>query len=254
MLLVINVGNTHINGGIYREGELAHSLRIHTVPKKTEDEYASIFRMILADRGVAPASIDRVVLASVVPTLTSSIIDMCRHLFGFAPAVLGPALFAKLPIVVPKPREIGSDLVADALAAWKRSGGGACIVVDFGTAISITCVGHRDDILGVSIAPGLGMAINALSRDTAQLPYVQLAPPESVIGTDTIMSIQSGVVIGYVGLVEHLVRKMREEIGGEISIFATGGLCRLVAGLSSIFDEVDPDLTLYGLSLMADYA
>ena len=253
MLLVIDVGNTNICGGVYRDGALLHSLRIHTVPKKTEDEYASIFKAILADRGVSPASIDRVVLSSVVPALTGSIEEMCRHLFGSSPLILGPEVYARLPITVPKPREIGADLVADALAAWRKTGG-ACIVVDFGTALTFTCVGRENAILGVSIAPGLGTAVSALSRDTAQLPYVQLAAPESVIGTDTIMSIQAGVVHGYVGLVEHLVTKMKGEIGGKVSVIATGGLCRIIARLSSVFDEVDPDLTLNGLALIAEYA
>ena len=108
-------------------------------------------------------------------------------------------------------------------------------------------------ILGVSIAPGLGTAVNALSRDTAQLPFVQLAPPESVIGTNTVMSIQAGVVHGYAGLVTHLVARMKEEIGGEVKVVATGGLCRVVAGLVDCFDAIDPDLTLDGLALVADY-
>jgi type III pantothenate kinase len=253
MLLVIDVGNTNICGGVYRDGVLLHSLRIHTVPKKTEDEYASIFKAILSDRGVAPASVARVVLSSVVPALTDSIAEMCRHLFGVEPIVLGPSLFARLPIAVPKPREIGADLVADALAAWKKTGG-ACIVVDFGTALTFTCVGHGNAILGVSIVPGLGTAVNALSRDTAQLPYVQLAAPDSTIGTDTVMSIQAGVVHGYVGLVEHLVGRMKAEIGGKVSVIATGGMCRVVADLTAVFDSVDPDLTLDGLALIADYA
>jgi type III pantothenate kinase len=253
MLLVIDIGNTNICGGVYRDGTLIHSLRIHTVPKKTEDEYAILFKAILADRGVLPSSIDRVVLSSVVPVLTIAVEAMCAHLFGTAPIVLGPEIYANLPLSVPKPREIGADLVADALAAWKKTGG-PCIVVDFGTALTFTCVGRDDAILGVAIVPGLGTAVNALSRDTAQLPHVQLAAPESVIGTDTVMSIQAGVVHGYVGLVEHLVGKMKAEIGGSASVIATGGLCRIIAGLSDVFDEIDPDLTLDGLALVAEYA
>jgi type III pantothenate kinase len=253
MLLVIDVGNTNICGGVYRDGALLHNLRIHTVPKKTEDEYASIFKAILADRGVAPAAVSKVVLSSVVPALTGAIEEMCRHLFGIEPLILGPALYARLPLGVPKPREIGADLVADALAAWRKTGG-ACIVADFGTALTFTCVGHEKAILGVSIVPGLGTAVNALSRDTAQLPYVQLSAPDSVIGTDTVMSIQAGVVHGYVGLVEHLVGRMKVEIGGEVAVIATGGLCRVVADLTRVFDSVDPDLTLDGLALIAEYA
>jgi len=251
MLLVIDAGNTNIVGGVYRDGRLVHTLRIHTVPKKTEDEYSTIFKAILLDRGTAPADVDRVVLSSVVPSLTQAMVAMCLHLFGVEPLVLGPALYPKLPLAIPSPHEIGTDLVADALAARAKTGG-AAIVVDFGTALTFTCVSKAGAILGVSIAPGLGTAVNALSRDTAQLPFVQLAAPDSVIGTNTVMSIQAGVVHGYAGLVTHLVAKMKEEIGGEVKVVATGGLCRVVAGLVDCFDAIDPDLTLDGLALVAD--
>jgi type III pantothenate kinase len=256
MLLVIDVGNTNICGGIYedaRGGSLAHTFRIHTVPKKTEDEYSTIIKSILLDRGIAPSYISETVLSSVVPSLTEPMIMMCERLFGASPIVLGLELYGKLPLSIPSPHEIGSDLVADALAAWRKTGG-ASIVVDYGTALTFTCVGHESNILGVAIAPGLGTAVNALSRDTAQLPFVQLAAPASVIGTNTIMSIQSGVIHGYIGLVEHMVERMKEQIGGEVKVIATGGLSRTIAGLTEIFDTVDPDLTLDGLAFVAEYA
>jgi len=255
MLLVIDVGNTNICAGVFegRSPAPAHSLRIHTVPKKTEDEYATIFKSILGDRGVDPRSVTRIVLSSVVPSLTEPMEVMCERLFGARLTTMGPSIYPRLPLkLVPDPHEIGSDLVADALAAWKRFGG-ACIIVDFGTALTMTCVSHDARILGASIAPGLGTAVNALSRDTAQLPFVQLAAPPSAIGTNSKLSIQSGVVLGYVGLVEHLVGLMKKEIGGDVSVIATGGLCRTMAGLTDVFDAVDPDLTLGGLALVADY-
>jgi type III pantothenate kinase len=255
MLLTIDVGNTNICAGVFGGSAAApsHSLRIHTVPEKTEDEYSTIFRSILDERGVDPSSIERIVLSSVVPSLTEPMEVMCERLFGIAPTTMGPAIYPRLPIkLVPDPYEIGSDLVADALAAWKRFGG-ACVVVDFGTALTLTCVGHDARLLGVSIAPGLGTAVNALSRDTAQLPYVQLAAPPSVIGTNSRLSIQSGIVLGYVGLVEHLIGLIRKEIGGELRVVATGGLCATMAGLTKAFDAVDVDLTLGGLALVAEY-
>lgn len=270
MLLVIDVGNTNICGGIYEASPsvtpavspsasaqaerptLAHTLRIHTVPKKTEDEYSTIFKSILLDRGIAPSYINRIVLSSVVPSLTEPMCAMCERLFGVSPIVLGPEVYGRLPLSVPSPHEIGSDLVADALAAWRKTEG-AAIVVDFGTALTFTCVGHAANILGVAIAPGLGTAVNALSRDTAQLPFVQLVAPPTVIGTNTIMSIQAGVVHGYIGLVEHMVAKMKKEIGGEVRVIATGGLSKTIAGLTEVFDAIDPDLTLDGLSYVAEY-
>jgi type III pantothenate kinase len=269
MLLVIDVGNTNICGGIFEESReapegaegvspgphgmaLAHSLRIHTVPKKTEDEYSTIIKSILLDRGIAPSYITEIVLSSVVPTLTEPMCMMCERLFGTAPIVLGPEIYGRLPLSVPSPHEIGADLVADALAAWRKTGG-ASIVVDFGTALTFTCVGHRSNVLGVAIAPGLGTAVNALSRDTAQLPFVQLVAPASVIGTNTIMSIQAGVVHGYIGLVEHMVQRMKTEIGGDVKVIATGGLSKTIAGLTGVFDSIDPDLTLDGLAYVAEY-
>lgn len=259
MLLTIDVGNTNICAGVFGDrgaggaAKAAHSLRIHTVPKKTEDEYAIIFKSILSDRGVDPAGIGKIVLSSVVPSLTEPMEVMCQRLFGKSPTTMGPAIYPRLPLkIVPDPHEIGSDLVADALAAWRRFGG-ACVVVDFGTALTMTCVGHDARLLGVSIAPGLGTAVNALSRDTAQLPFVQLAAPPSVIGTNSKLSIQSGVVLGYVGLVEHLIGLIRAEIGGAVKVVATGGLCETMAGLTGVFDAVDVDLTLGGLALVAEY-
>jgi type III pantothenate kinase len=255
MLLVIDVGNTNICGGIYEDskgGSLAHTLRIHTVPKKTEDEYSTIFKAILLDRGIAPSYIGEVVLSSVVPSLTEAMCVMCERLFGTSPIVLGPEVYGRLPLSVPSPHEIGADLVADALAAWRKTGG-ASIVVDFGTALTFTIVGHESNILGVAIAPGLGTAVNALSRDTAQLPFVQLVAPSSVIGTNTILSIQSGVIHGYIGLVEHMVARIKAEVGGDLRVIATGGLSKTIASLTTVFDAIDPDLTLDGLAYVAEY-
>ncbi len=252
MLLVIDVGNTNIVGGLYREGRLDFTLRIQTVTKKTEDEYSITFRSLLSDRGVGAGEIDRVVVSSVVPSLSQSIAAMCQRLFGVEAIMLGPSVYPRLPLSIPSPHEIGTDLVADALAAWTRIKGGV-IVVDFGTALTFTCVDAAGAILGVSIAPGLGTAVGALSRDTAQLPNVELQAPGSVIGTNTVMSIQAGVVHGYAGLVTHLVGRMKEEMGGKVMVIATGGLCRVVSGLVDVFDAVDPDLTLDGLALVAGY-
>jgi type III pantothenate kinase len=252
MLLVIDVGNTNIVGGIYRDSSLVKSLRIHTVPKKTEDEYSIIFTSILADRGVEPSDIDRIVVSTVVPGLTDAMMAMCEHLFGVLPIILGPSVYPKLPLSIPSPHEIGADLVADALAAWTKTKG-AVIVVDFGTALTFTCVDAKGHILGVSIAPGLGTAVGALSRDTAQLPTVQLTPPASVMGTNTVMSIQAGVLHGYAGLVTHLVKRMKDEMGVNARVIATGGLCRVIDGLVDVFDLIDPDLTLDGLALVAGY-
>ena len=161
MLLVIDVGNTNIVGGLYDDHKLITSLRIHTVPKKTEDEYSTIFKSLLVDRGVSMTKIKQVVVSSVVPALSEAIRAMCEHLFSVHPIILGPSIYSLLPIGITNPHEIGTDLVADALAAYTKAQG-AAIVVDFGTALTFTCVDVKGIVLGVSIAPGLGTAVSAL--------------------------------------------------------------------------------------------
>lgn len=252
MLMTIDVGNTNIVGGVFDEGRLRDTLRIQTVAKKTEDEYVTVFRAILSERGIDPVSIDRVIVSSVVPALTGSISAMVVRIFRTEPIVLGPTLYSRLPVKVIAQDEIGTDLVADAVAAYGKVGG-ACIVVDFGTALTFTCVSESGEILGVSIAPGLGTAVGALSRDTAQLPNVPLAPPPSVLGQNTVQAIQAGVVYGYTGLVEYLIRRMIQELGNNAKIVATGGLCRVVAPLTTVFDFIEPDLTLEGLARISRY-
>jgi len=248
MLFVIDAGNTNIVGGAYENGRLLETLRIRTVAGKTEDEYGVVVRAILQDRGIDPKRIDRVIISSVVPQLTSSMGKMAAHLFGVSPVMVNPGIYGRLPVKVIAADEIGSDLVADALAAWTRFKG-ACLVVDFGTALTFTAVDGTGTIVGVSIAPGLGTAAGSLASATAQLPSVPLEAPPSAMGKNTVQAIQAGVVLGYTGLVEYLVRKIKEELGGA-KVVATGGLCRVLMGLTDAFDAVEPDLTLDGLALM----
>lgn len=251
MLFVIDAGNTNIVGGVYESGRLVETLRIRTVQGKTEDEYGVVVKAILVDRGVDVRSIERVIISSVVPKLTAAMEKMTRSLFGVEPVVLGPTNYGKLPVIVVAPHEIGSDLVADATAAWDRFGG-ACLVVDFGTALTFTAVDSKGVIIGVSIAPGLGTAAGALSANTAQLPTVPLEAPASAMGRNTVEAIQAGVVLGYTGLVEYMVGRIQKELGGA-KVVATGGLCRVLSGLTTVFDAIEPDLTLDGLALMERY-
>jgi len=251
MLFVIDAGNTNIVGGVYDSGRLVETLRIRTVQGKTEDEYGVVVKAILQDRGVDVTAIDRVILSSVVPQLTAAMEKMARHLFGVDPVLLGPAVYGRLPVTVVAAHEIGSDLVADAVAAWSRFGG-ACLVVDFGTALTFTAVDSSGAIIGVSIAPGLGTAAGSLSKATAQLPSVPLEAPASAMGKNTVEAIQAGVVLGYTGLVEYMVARITKELGGA-KVVATGGLCRVLTDLTDVFDVVDPDLTLSGLAEMERY-
>ncbi len=251
MLLTVDVGNSNIVAGIWRGDSLVANWRIHTVAKKTEDEYATIFRSLFSDATLDPKAVDRVCLSSVVPSLTGSMEGMLKRITGRKAIVVGPAIYKNLPITVVNPYEIGADLVADAMAAYAKCGG-ACVVVDFGTALTFTVVDSGGTMLGVAIAPGLGTAVNALSRDTAQLPFVQLSPPPAPFGKNTVHAIQAGVVYGFTGLVEYMVKRIRAEVGGDMKVIATGGLCDVVAPLTDAFTFVEPDLTLYGLKLIAE--
>jgi type III pantothenate kinase len=251
MLFVIDAGNTNIVGGAYKDGVLVDTLRIRTVQGKTEDEYGVIVSAILRDRGIDPRDIRRVVISSVVPQLTASVEKMAGHVFGVEPVLLGASVYPRLPIKVIAADEIGSDLVADALGAWELFGG-ASLVVDFGTALTFTAIDAAGTIAGVAIAPGLGTAAASLSNATAQLPAVPLEAPASAMGKNTVQAIQAGVVLGYAGLVDSMVARIKAELGGA-KVVATGGLCRVLSGLTSAFDAIEPDLTLNGLAAMERY-
>lgn len=253
MLMVVDIGNTNIVVGLFHGPDLVQDWRLYTDPRRTDDEYSSILRSLFRDSGIAPGTIEKTILSSVVPVLNETFTRMIEKLTGKIPLVLGPSLYNTLPVHVPESaiHEIGTDIVCDAVAAYTdyRS---ACIVVDFGTALTFTAIDFGGDIRGVAIAPGLGTAVKALFRDTAQLPSVPLEIPPSSLGTNTIHSIQAGVVLGYQGLVESLIKRMRVDMGTVAPAIATGGLLHVLVPVTDIFDKVDPLLTLRGLKLIAE--
>jgi type III pantothenate kinase len=261
MLLAIDVGNTNIAFGIYEPqaaepqqtagNHWTHHWRIQTAPDKMPDEYAVLFRSLLRDRGLDLDGVKRVVLCSVVPALTTTLSEMFERQTTVDLLTVGPGVRTGLRIRTDNPAEVGGDLVANAVAAHARFQSN-CIVVDFGTALTFTAVAENGDLLGVAIAPGLRAAASALASNTAQLPHVRLVPPPAAIGRNTVHSIQSGVVFGYVGLVEALIRRMRAELDGKAFAIATGGLARVIAPLSDQFASIEPWLTLDGLRLISE--
>ncbi len=255
MLMVIDIGNTNIVVGLFHGQDLVQDWRLYTDPRRTDDEYGSILRSLFRDSGIAPGTIEKTIISSVVPTLNETFVGMIEKMTGKNALVLGPSLYSKLPVRVPETavHEIGSDIVCDAVAAYSAYRA-ACIVVDFGTALTFTAIDDSGDIRGVAIAPGLGTAVKALFRDTAQLPSVPLAVPPSSLGTNTIHSIQAGVVLGYQGLVETLVARIRSDLGKDAPVIATGGLSHVLASVSTVFDRVDGLLTLKGLKSIAEMA
>ncbi len=255
MLMVVDIGNTNIVVGLFHGEDLVQDWRLYTDPRRTDDEYSSIVRSLFRDSGIAPGTIEKTVISSVVPVLNETFARMIEKLTGKPPLVLGPALYDRLPVKVPASavHEIGTDLVCDAVAAYSHYHS-ACIVVDFGTALTFTAVDFDGEIKGVAIAPGLGTAVKALFRDTAQLPSVPIEVPPSSLGTNTIHSIQAGVVLGYQGLVESLILRMRKDLGTDAPAIATGGLSHVLVPVTDIFDRVDEMLTLSGLKLIAEMA
>lgn len=251
MLVVLDTGNTNIVGGVFKNGQLLHALRIRTVPGKTEDEYGVIVRALLEDRGVKLNKINRVIISSVVPQMNAAMEKMAMHLFNVQPVFLGPSVYDKLPLKVVAAHEIGSDLVANSVAAWSIYKE-ACLIIDFGTALSFTAVDSSAAIIGVSIAPGLGTAAASLSKTTAQLPTVALEAPPSAMGRNTVEAIQAGVVLGYTGLVKYMIDRIKLELGGA-KVIATGGLCRILPEIDKLFDRVEQNLTLLGLAETEKY-
>jgi len=246
MLLAIDIGNSNIAFGIYHKDGWKGHWRLNTIANKTSDEYEVLFKSLLPNTG----HIKRVVVSSVVPSLKHTFDRMIRRMFGFQPMFVHPGLVTGLRVLIDNPHEIGPDLLANAVAGYHKFGS-SCIIVDFGTALSVTVVGQDGDILGVSIAPGLESAMKALSGNTAQLPFVELSAPASVIGKNTIHAIQSGIVFGYVGLVESLVDRIKKELSQDMKVVATGGLAEVIATHTGVFDELEPWLTLDGLRLIA---
>lgn len=250
-LLCINIGNTNIVLGLWHEHRWLHHWRIETVHGRMPDEYAVLLRSLFRDAKYDWTDIDRVVMASVVPPLTPTFRDLAARNTSREPIVVGPGVRTGVRIRIDNPVELGADLVADAVAAYERFRT-ACIIVDLGTATTFSAVSAEGDFLGVAIAPGLRLSAEALSRETSQLPRVNLVPPPCTIGKNTIHSMQSGLVLGHIGMIEGLLRRMRAELGGTCKVIATGGMSGLLAPLTNEFDAVDIFLTLDGLRIIAE--
>ena len=261
MLLAVSVGNSHISLGVHGSAGWTRRFRIQTVREKTPDEYTVVFRELFAQGGISPEDLDSANLSSVVPPLTTAIAETVQAVCGAAPLLLSHDVDLGLRITTENPAEVGADLVANAVAAYDRFHSN-CIVVDFGTALTFTAVAAPargpaglppgpGELRGVAISPGLTAAVDALVRSTSQLPRVPLAAPPVIAGRNTVHSIQSGVVFGYVSLVEGLIRRMRAELGGAAEVVVTGGSSPLMAPLLQEKALVEPWLTLEGLRVIA---
>lgn len=247
MLLAIDIGNTNIVFGVHDSTKWLKHWRIQTDPLKTADEYEVIFRSLLNTGNIFQTTIDKIIVSSVVPSLLRPFSEMFSNLFPKTTfTVVNPEIYQKLPIKILNPFQLGTDLVANAVAAFQKFGA-LTTVIDFGTALTFTTIGKNAEILGVAIAPGLLTAVNSLAGKTAQLPQIHLTPPPSVLGENTIHAIQAGVVYGFSGLVDSIIEKTRNEVNEQLTVVATGGLSSVIAPLTRHVKIVEPMLTLDGL-------
>ncbi len=249
MLLCIDVGNTNTVLGVFEGAKLVEQWRVDTSHARTSDEWGILARQLLSTSGVDPARVRAIAVSSVVPPLGQALERMAERWFGVKPLFVGPGVKTGMPILYEDPREVGADRVVNAVAAYTRWKTGL-VVVDFGTATTFDAVSPRGEYLGGAICPGVAISMEALFRNAARLPRVEFVRPPHVVGRNTVASIQSGLVYGYVGLVDGICERMAAELGFGPKVVATGGLAPLVAGLSRCISEVDEHLTLEGLRLI----
>src|SRR2546425_11947932 len=251
MLLAININNTQIKVGGYDGTDLLVHWRIATDLNKTDDEYAMILRGLFQYAGLEFPAVESAAISSVVPPLTEVFERLCSRYFGVAPLVVGPGVRTGMRILYEHPKEGGADRICNAIAVYEKHGGPA-IVADFGTATTFTAVSAEGDFLGGAIAPGIGISVDALVEHTAQLPRVEFGKPKSVIGRSTVAAMQAGILYGFVGQVDEIVRRMRAELGGHATTIATGGWAELIADECRCFDDRDPLPTLEGWRIIHD--
>ena len=249
MLLAIDVGNTNTVLGVYDGTTLQSHWRIETTPRRTFDEYGILTLQLFAHARLDPKTVKAVAVSSVVPTLHFNLEKMSERYFHQKPMFVGPGVKTGMPILYDNPREVGADRVVNAVAAYEKHHG-ALIVVDFGTATTFDAVSVKGEYLGGAICPGITIAMEALFTHASKLPRVEFALPPHVIGRNTVHSMQSGMVYGYVSLVDGICERMQKELGEKARVVATGGLAPLISGESRMITEVDEFLTLEGLRLI----
>lgn len=249
MLLAIDVGNTNITLGVYTDSELGPRWRLSTVHDRMPDEYGLQMIGLFEHTGIEPNSITGIAIASVVPPLTTTFVQACRHYLKRDPLVVDAGVKTGIRVRYEDPKQVGADRVVDAAAVHRLYGGPAC-VVDFGTGTTFDAVSRDGEYLGGAIAPGIGIAAEALFLRAAKLPRVDLVRPPAAIGRNTVHSMQSGLLFGYVGLVEGMVERFRKELGPDMKVIGTGGLAEVIAQETKVIQILAPWLTLDGLRIV----
>ncbi|MEN6391197.1 MAG: type III pantothenate kinase [Syntrophomonas sp.] len=249
MILVFDVGNTNIVMGVYREGQLIKHWRIRTDNQRTCDEYGVLIKSLFDFDGLKMGDVEALVMSSVVPSLMLELEWMSHKFFSCRPLQVGPGIKTGLAIKYENPREVGADRVVNAVAAYHKYGGNL-IIVDFGTATTFCVVNEKGEYLGGAIAPGIKISTEALFARAAKLPRVEMVKPRSLIGKNTVNSMQAGIVYGFVGQVEGIINRMKKELDFEPRVVATGGLAKIIARETDAIDVIDDFLTLDGLHLI----
>ena len=250
MFLAIDVGNTHIVLGVYDGYTLERHWRMQTDRERTSDEYGVTVRSLLA--ALPGLKITAIAVSSVVPPINRTIEAMCRDYLGVTPLFVGPGVRTGMPILYDNPSEVGADRIVNAIAAYEQYGADRqpIIVCDFGTATTLDAVSAAGEYLGGAICPGVSISADALFQRAARLPRIEVRKPAAVVGKTTVGAMESGLFFGYVGMVEGLVRRMTDELGGHATVVATGGLATVIAPETPLIQHVDNELTLQGLRIV----
>lgn len=251
MLFVIDIGNTNIVSGIYDGETLTAQFRMATEKNRSSDELGLFFMQMLQMEGVDISAIHDVIISSVVPPMMHAIENAVKKYIKKTPIIVSSSMELGMNIQIDNPGELGADRYVNAIAAYRLYGGPA-LIIDFGTATTICAVDAAGDYRGGIIYPGLKISVDALVEKTAKLPRIEIVRPDRVIGNGTVHGMQSGIVYGYTGAVDGLVRRMSAELGGEVKVIATGGLSGLIASVSETIQQIDRDLTLKGLKIIYD--
>ena len=247
MLLAIDLGNTNIKYGVFYGDKMVASFRVSSRISRTADEYGSVLVGLLSNSGISKSDIDGIIFSSVIPNLNYTICHMCEYFFGISPLIVGPGIKTGLNIKADNPKEVGADIIVNSVSAYNKYGG-PIVVIDFGTATTFDVVSEKCELLGVVIAPGIKTSLEGLATKTAQLPMVELDAPKTVIGKNTKHCMQAGLVYGFAGLVDNIIKKIKKELKvDEIKVVATGGLGEIISKESNSISQVDRTLTLDGL-------